>query len=79
MPKVNVTANEDFFDRANQVQRREGDKFVLKGDYAKSLGKQVKIGDPIAVPDKKKEKNDKAGPLRKNERSISGGIEKVKK
>ena len=77
MPKVNVTASEDFFDRANQVQRRKGDKFVLRGDYAKTLGDVVKVDSTIKVP--VKEKKDQVTPLRKNEKRISGGIEKVKK
>jgi hypothetical protein len=77
MPKVNVTANEDFFDRANQVQRRKGDVFILRGDYAETLGKQVKIGDAIVVADNSSKKEHSKAPVAKNERALKG-IDKVK-
>lgn len=41
--KITVKANEDFFDRANQIPRVKDQEFVLKSDYAKSLGKQVSV------------------------------------
>lgn len=42
MGKVSVTAKSDFFDRANQIQRKKGDQFVLRADYAKTV--DVTIG-----------------------------------
>lgn len=88
MGKVIVTANEDFFDRSNQIARTQGSTFVLKEEYAKELGKQVKIGKKFGVeqeetkkeaPPKKeteKKSNTKAGAKKQY---TNAGIEKVKK
>lgn len=48
MPKVSVTANQDFYDHANSMQRKKGSTFILREEYAKSLGKSVKIGDSVS-------------------------------
>ncbi|MBC7826893.1 MAG: hypothetical protein H7122_04045 [Chitinophagaceae bacterium] len=47
MAKVTVKANEDFFDRANQILRKKGSEFILKSEYAKSLGNQIKVSESI--------------------------------
>lgn len=55
--KITVKANEDFFDRANQIPRVKDQEFVLKSDYAKSLGKQVSVvNEPKKVAKTKKRK-----------------------
>lgn len=91
MAKVTVTANNDFFDHANSIQRTKGSTFILKEEYAKSLGKAVKIGDIIKAPEAEKKQtapNKKAQPKATAKKSttkpaaknsIANGIEKVKK
>lgn len=44
MGKIEVTANQDFFDGANQTTRVKGSRFTLKKEYAESLGKVVSFG-----------------------------------
>ena len=51
MAKITVKANEYFFDKANQIQRKKGPEFILKRDYAESLGVQVTI---LKTPEKNK-------------------------
>jgi hypothetical protein len=48
MPKVTVTANQDFYDHANSMQRKKGQTFILREEYAKSLKGSVKIGDSVS-------------------------------
>lgn len=50
MPKVLVEAQEDFFDRANQVTRVKGSRFDLREEYAKQLGKTVKVVEQKGAP-----------------------------
>lgn len=49
MPKVSVTAASDFYDRANKQQRTKGSTFILRSEYADTLGKLVKVGDSVAT------------------------------
>lgn len=92
MAKVIVKANEDFFDKANNIQRTQGSEFVLREDYAKGLGKQVTIGKKFGVEDTsnaagakkeapaKKETKEKAQAEPKAKNNLTkAGIEKVKK
>lgn len=58
--KVTVTAKSDFFDRANQVQRKKGDEFVLKADYAKTVDVTVKKDEPK----EKKQLSDNPGAIK---------------
>ena len=39
--KITVKANENFFDRANQIQRVKGSEFIVREGHAVTLGKSI--------------------------------------
>ncbi len=80
MAKVNVTAKKDFFDGANQITRVKGSQFLLKEDYAKTLGADVSYEKATKVEKEEvKEKKQEAKVADKAEKKEIKGIEKVHK
>lgn len=62
MAKIIVTANEDFFDRANNISRTAGSEFLLKSDYAATLGNLVTANDVQPEKKTKRKKQLKSNP-----------------
>ena len=74
--KVTVKVNEDFFDRANQIQRLKGQEVVLRSDYAKTLGKSVSVKKGSTGPQDMSMDNIKSEPEETEKKKVEVRAEK---